>query len=270
MERKLSNLIELLVEEEINPITANDSENNSIISALKNSVPAVNRRGKIIPINQRFEKALKVLETFGATKIAAGSTRTVFDIGDGKVLKLSNGETKFGEQNKNEYNFYQNCIKEHKQYFSITYPEHDENFLWIISEKVRDTLSEEVSIEEVLVACLRKMKLTTSMFEELCEKVDRVGGFYSFAAIMKFAIEHPNGLNKLTANVIVNAVEKQGKIRNPVEYIFIKLFERSDWFRGLAQALAKCNIHPTDLHEENWGLRLTNGDPVILDYGYEG
>lgn len=63
-------------------------------------------------------------------KIGMGSSRVVFDIGDGKVLKLARNE-KGKAQNEAESDYYLTS----SPYIPDVFEHDDENYLWIISEK---------------------------------------------------------------------------------------------------------------------------------------
>jgi hypothetical protein len=107
---------------------------------------------KYVGITQRLEYLQKTLPILGE-----GSSRIVFDLGD-NVLKVALSE--LGEtQNRTEYNIFKSASPEVKEVLAAIQDEHDENFDWIIMEKVQPLNSEE--------AFEKKLGLSPELAEKL-------------------------------------------------------------------------------------------------------
>lgn len=64
-----------------------------------------------------------------------------------------------------------------------------------------------------------------------------------------------------------------GASENPYDYYHYyqemnSKFLQSKWYRKLIDGLKKCHVSSEDFHNENWGVRPSTGDLVILDLGF--
>lgn len=46
------------------------------------------------------------------------------------------------------------------------------------------------------------------------------------------------------------------------------LYGKSKWYSGLADKLKSCNAGAEDFHQNNWGIRQSTGELVLLDLGF--
>lgn len=46
------------------------------------------------------------------------------------------------------------------------------------------------------------------------------------------------------------------------------LWLKNKWYAGLIAALRKCQVQADDFHHNNWGIRPSTGDLVLLDLGF--
>lgn len=55
---------------------------------------------------------------------------------------------------------------------------------------------------------------------------------------------------------------------NPGNPEFDEVYERSEWLRKLVDEIRTCDVSADDFHDENWGIRQSTGELVLLDLGF--
>jgi hypothetical protein len=50
--------------------------------------------------------------------------------------------------------------------------------------------------------------------------------------------------------------------------LFSKLYNESPWLKKLADEIKTCDVDSHDFHEENWGIRPSTGELILLDLGF--
>lgn len=50
--------------------------------------------------------------------------------------------------------------------------------------------------------------------------------------------------------------------------LYSRLISENEWFMTLMNHLEKCNVGASDFHDENWGIRPSTGEIVLLDLGF--
>lgn len=164
-------------------------------------------------------------------RLGGGGTRDAFDIGDNKVLKIAfDVDFEAYQQNQNEWDI-SHCGG--PKFLTKVY-EHAENFNWIIAEKVD-------SITDQALSTLLSLKLGV-------KGVKRVDS-------NKFRLIIEQGLQK-------NFTSPPGKI-------YLELRKYNQWFLEFTDTLIKCNIEHSDFKFDNWGIRPSTGELVVLDYGFK-
>jgi hypothetical protein len=74
-----------------------------------------------------------------------------------------------------------------------------------------------------------------------------------------------NGIDSNLALVITNLI---GGFQTKTYRDLLNKFGESTWFKSLISRMKKCRMDPGDLHYENWGLRPSTGELVLLDLGF--
>lgn len=50
--------------------------------------------------------------------------------------------------------------------------------------------------------------------------------------------------------------------------LYDRLIAENEWFITLMNHLEKCDVNASDFHDENWGIRPSTGEVVLLDLGF--
>jgi hypothetical protein len=132
------------------------------------------------------------------------------------------------KQNENEVKNIA-CLGEN---YAVKMIEHHPEFLWIVEEKLK-TLSEEEF--EAKISKLLGMKLDWLEAKSLIYKSVEIA---------------------------------QGKSFPYYDDLYEQLNEKNPWFRGLIDGLKNCNVDSHDFHDQNWGIRPSTGQMVLLDLGF--
>ena len=74
-----------------------------------------------------------------------------------------------------------------------------------------------------------------------------------------------NGIDSNIALVITNLI---GGFQTKTYKDLLMKFNESSWFKTLISKMKKCRMDPGDLHYENWGIRPSTGELVLLDLGF--
>jgi hypothetical protein len=176
---------------------------------------------------------LEFLEKHKYKQIGSGASRYVYDIGDGKVLKVSFG----GGQNFQEIKNWE-CIKEvsgQEKYFTQIY-EWDLNYTWIIAEKVKP-------VSEGFVNSYIDSKLGLTK-----ESHDKFKIYVNYSLI--FDLLEMDFFD----------------IKSTYKFL-VPFLKNSQWFMKFHDVVQQCNITTFDFRVDNLGLRQGSNDLVVLDYG---
>jgi len=184
-------------------------------------------------LNEKDPNKQLIMAKLNLRQLGSGAGRSVFDLGNQKVLKLRSNSIFSSSQNKTEYKNWQ-CVQHTKMKdFFVKVFEAAPNYSWLISEKVIPlNKKDKVFIYQTLI------KLITDSTNPQLEDLE-IGEYF-------FTIY----------DIFQAAKEKKWPIKNTV----------SEWFEALGDALNTCDISYSDFSPENFGLNSEN-NLVILDYG---
>lgn len=129
-------------------------------------------------------------------------------------------------QNRKEVFAKDECLSD--EYFTKIYGFDEENFNWIVAEKIKSGLTKE------------------EVYQKLLDQIE--GSSDDFVRDMYV----------LDAEEAIRLFEDT--LTNPGDV------ELNPWAKKLSDEIIECNILP-DFHEGNWGIRQ-NGDLILLDYGF--
>lgn len=163
-----------------------------------------------------------------------GQAREAYELDDNKILKLAKSDNKV-YQNKNEV---QNakCIGPG---YAVRVYDFDPNYTWIVEERV-----EPLTRQEFMEKLNSLMGIQGTNLE--FASPSQIQGF--------FADMH---------NLLGNRSDEPG-----FQYLHNLLMKQSRWYVGLLGKLQRCNVASWDFHRENWGLRPSTGELVLLDIGF--
>jgi hypothetical protein len=166
----------------------------------------------------------------GFVKIGEGNGRIIYEIpGTEFIIKVAKGGGGiFGgvNQNKTEITLKSNCLSD--EYFTKIYDFDEENYFWIICEKVQTGLSS----EQVLKLLIQNLKGSDEKLFELISLMSTNRAIYAIGDALSGGLE----------------------------------IELNSWGKNLSDELNNCKMNADDFHADNWGLRA-DGSLVVLDYG---
>lgn len=169
--------------------------------------------------------------------ITTGTYRFAWFLDEKTVIKIPK-ETQFLVQNENEVRNAACMGKEH----TIQVFDHHPRFYWIIEERVRP-LSEEEFVQEFS----NQIGVPLDMETELSPDIPDFG----------------------TALLITDMIEAMVNNERPKRYESVRwMFEKSPWLTKLIKKLQGCKVSGSDFHNENWGIRPSTGELVLLDLGF--
>lgn len=227
---------------------------HAVEAAINESFRGFNfKKFKNLSVEEKLEYAKKHLPLLGQ-----GSSRVVFGLGAGKVLKVVRAEDKIKqrkgfEQNKAEVELYTN--PKTKPIITPIYDAADD-FSWLITEPVKEFTTkadfrEATGIShDQLIAVLQLMpyiKRVSSNFEEAVEKFFNSRG----SSIIATRLGMDDNLGMDSGE---QAQKKYLKIYNhPITQSMLHLFEMG--------------LHPPDVaYYKHWG-KTVSGKVVLMDYG---
>jgi len=174
-------------------------------------------------------------------RLGSGSSRTVYGLGSGKVLKIASGSSG-PEQSENEVDAYTSGRA--KKFLAQIYDFDSKNYMWLISEGVKvfadnDDLMAKIHPSELLLNKLANKATMNSSFEDA----------------LKSGIEAHNHSYKETFAVFNVQTELHLDDFNDLDLeLFHKVYEAT-----------KLGIIDIDRYD-HWGM-TANGRLVIVDYG---
>ena len=168
-------------------------------------------------------------------ELGRGQARVAYAVDDDKVLKVALSDNK-AYQNKNEV---QNTKCIGSQY-AVQVLDYDPKFFsWILEEKV-DSISRLVLVN----------KMNSLMGFEGTEFK-----FIGAADIQDFFAD----MHNLLAG---RSDDQRYQQRHNL------LMKGNRWYVGLLGKLQKCKVASWDFHHQNWGIRPSTGELVLLDVGF--
>lgn len=179
-------------------------------------------------IRTYVRKTLKALGT-------VGQARAVYEIDNERILKIALSDNKT-YQNKNEV---QNakCIG---PTYAVQVFSYHPLYYWIVEERVTPITSG---------------AQITQKFNELTNLSKSHLVFTNSSDIQAFLTEMPRLLAK--------------KSDNPgFQQRHDFLISNNPWYQGLVEKLSGCKVASWDFHKDNWGIRPSTGDLVLLDLGF--
>ena len=162
-----------------------------------------------------------------------GASRIVFDIGDGRVLKLNTREDQDANQNINEVDVWEKaeaCLG--KPYVAPIFGYDKDSYSWIIARKAETGFS-----------------------------VNAINNIVYEPTGIKFK----NIDDDFVARVVIAVNIMKRKSYPPGIMDTNKELMHSPWFRGFVMFLATCKVDAIDIITPNWGM--IDGKPVLIDYG---
>jgi hypothetical protein len=175
-------------------------------------------------------------KTLGPQINVQSSYRSVWIIDDQRVLKVARW-AQIAVQNKQELKN-SKCLG---PTYSVIVLDNHPQFIWLIQERVRG-----LRTDEELVRAFGNA-IGTQLPDEL--EVD--------------------GVERSTSELITTVIGNLANNERVWKYEPIcKMFEKSDWFNGLIEQLKSCRVSSSDFHYENWGIRPSTGELVLLDLGF--
>jgi hypothetical protein len=170
-----------------------------------------------------------------------GLYREVWVLDFERVIKLVKDEDV--EQNKREIKNAR-CLGR----FATQIFEHDPKFRWVIQEKAM-VLSEQDFLNKIQ--------------EQLGHE------FYDYQEVQSFIYY---SVLKLTYNTEEEELWMADHLPSNIDpFLFKELFETiygsNPWFADLINRLKKCRVDSSDFHHENWGIRPSTGELILIDLG---
>jgi hypothetical protein len=164
-----------------------------------------------------------------------GQARAAYAIDENTVLKIALSDNKT-YQNKNEVEN-SKCLG---PTYSVKVLSFHPRYIWIVEERVRPITSS---------------KELTAKFNELTNIEDPELRFRNSMDIQEFLSDMPSLLSRTTQS-------------NGYQYRHDLLMSSSSWYRGLLEKLNGCQVASWDFHKDNWGIRPSTGELVLLDIGF--
>jgi len=168
-----------------------------------------------------------------------GLYREVWIIDFDKVIKLTNVRNQNKRELKNT-----RCMKN----YACQVLDFDPEFHWIIQEKAM-ILDENDFLDEL-------RKNLNHQFYDAAEAKN----FLYFSTLK--VIHSKEDPSIWFADLLGNQFDQ-----HVFNELFEWLYQSNSWFAGLINALSTCKADASDLHYENWGIRASTGELVILDLG---
>lgn len=166
-------------------------------------------------------------ETLGSP-FEGGASRDVWNLNETKIIKTVRYPD---DANQNRLEIANSkCLTDK---FSPAIFDYDrENFYWIISEKVTPGNDELI-------------------FNKVNEKLGiRFDNWITFRDFFRLS------------------VHREQPLRNQeFEKFFVSSYKNSKWFKSLIDGLRSCKVSSWDFHPNNWGIRPSTGDLILIDLG---
>jgi len=185
----------------------------------------------------------EIKKFLSGSEINAGSNRVIYSVGSDFIFKFSEDDTREIEKEIK----IKKCAD--SKYLTKIFAYDKKSFHWIITEKVTPFNRKTMDL------FAQKVKENLKGSDFLNSKF-----WYPFMGSDSDAVI----VNELDPEFFEDAFVRY--LLNAYEYNFSE--KMSPWLTGLFSVIKTCKINPEDLWARNWGIR-SNGDLVILDYGYK-
>lgn len=176
-----------------------------------------------------FYEVLSYLNTTLGKVKAKGSSRRIWLIDNSKIIKVAK-TIPDSEQNRNEVK-HSKCLG--SKFAPVIFDYDEVNYFWIIEERLK-------RIGE------------TEMINYFSKKFNHPFKNY-FEIVALFAYVNDEA-----------SADKHPFIHN----LFPKLIQTNEWFKTIVDELRTCHVETWDFHDENWGIRPSTGEIVLLDLGF--
>lgn len=183
------------------------------------------------PSESELKTILHYLETTLGPAKSQGSSRAVWFPNDTQVLKVGLVYEEL-DQNKREVKNIK-CMGE--AYAPRLYDYHPK-FYWLLIERLQ-TLNEPEFVE-------------------------------AFSKRVGIKLEPRMNINGIDSNMALVITNLIGGFQTKTYRDLLNKFNESPWFQGLMAQMKRCRVDPGDLHYENWGIRPSTGELVLLDLGF--
>lgn len=171
-----------------------------------------------------------------------GTARDVWLLDNQTILKLVGHPS--SSQNRNEAKNI-GCLG--KKY-APEMLDHHPDFLWIIQERLFQ---------------IDKQDLSDKLLERLGY---RFVDWYQMRNFFYYSTLRVNSHEELDDSWGLEAFQNRHQIEWAKKF-FDRLYGQNTWFTNLIDRLAGCRVDASDFHDENWGIRPSTGELVILDLG---
>lgn len=161
-----------------------------------------------------------------------GSSRAVWILNDIQVLKVGLIYEEL-DQNKREVKNIK-CMGE--TYAPKLYDFHP-HFYWILMEKIEPIVSEAQFVEQ-------------------------------FSKQVGLQLQPRMKINDIDSNIALVITNLIGGFQTKTYKDLLMKLNESSWFKTLIAKMKKCRMDPGDLHYENWGIRPSTRELILLDLGF--
>jgi hypothetical protein len=96
------------------------------------------------------------------------------------------------------------------------------------------------------------------------ERLNPIGGEALFGKLQELIGYKFSGWQELKFFFVYGSTS----LHNDPSSLVYKLYNKSEWLKGLFDELEGCKVDTSDFHDENWGVRPSTGELVLLDLGF--
>ena len=194
--------------------------------------------------------------------INAGSSRSVYALSETEVLKMAMGE-KGTTQNATEYKLFHSASPEVKEVLAKVLEPHDEEFQWIVMEKVKTFASEEEFHKYLGLS----QEDASFLFSSFCFQHDTIEKIkaqihHTLDQMLEFQKSQEQKYNASTAKY------KAKLFPDPHIAKFQRLLKFTDSFAKMCLAVPHLESNGGDLGRLDQLGVASDGRVVIIDYGF--
>lgn len=162
--------------------------------------------------------------------VAGGMSRRIWNLSDTKIVKVVRAVAS-NDENRKEVE-HATCLGQ--KLAPVIYQYDRKNFLWIIEERLS-----QIEEEDLFDFFEEKFQYRFKDWVELKQ-------FFQFISHTQRSKESYPKLTKL----------------------FTRLLNTNEWFQAFSKELWDCDVNSEDFHSDNWGVRPSTGEVVLLDLGF--
>jgi hypothetical protein len=183
---------------------------------------------RVLKNTSELDQIHSYLEKTLGSPFEGGASRSVWSFDENKIIKTVNYQDD-AHQNKLEIEN-SKCLGE--KFSPIVFDYDKENFYWIISEKVTPGYDELI-------------------FNKVNEKLGiRFDNWMTFKNFFDLSVRRTKPL-----------------YNQQFEEFFVSSYKNSKWFKSLIDGLRSCKVASWDFHPNNWGIRPSTSELVLIDLG---